>query len=108
MRIWFPLLAVPVLALVDQSVAFVTAVWSCSHQSVIAVHVVHAPFFVAAAIGLALAWHAWRERAPARERDDRHARRHFLAGLATGASALSALVILAMWGVTWALRPCVY
>ena len=36
------------------------------------------------------------------------ARRQFLAGLATGAAALSVLVILAMWAVSWLLRACVY
>jgi hypothetical protein len=36
------------------------------------------------------------------------ARRHFLAGLATGAAALCVVVITAMWAVTWVLRSCVY
>ncbi|HET9751152.1 MAG TPA: hypothetical protein VFS06_17795 [Casimicrobiaceae bacterium] len=108
MRIWFPLLAVPTLALLDQSVAYVTSVWACTHQNSIVVHVVHAPFFVAGAIGIFVAWQCWRELAPVKARDDRLARRHFLAGVAIGASALSTLVIVAMWGVTWVLRPCVY
>jgi hypothetical protein len=107
-RIWFPLLAVPTLALLDQSVAYVMTIWSCTHQNSLAMHAVHAPFFVAAAIGVVIAWQRRRELAAASDKSDRRARRHFLAGLALGMSALSVLVIVAMWSVTWVLRSCVY
>jgi hypothetical protein len=33
MRIWYPLLVVPLLALADQSIAYVTTVWACTHQN---------------------------------------------------------------------------
>lgn len=108
MRIWFPLLAVPTLALLDQSLAYMTTLFACTHQDSVVVHAVHGPFFIAAVVGIFVAWQRRRELAPVKGRDDRFARRHFLAGLALGASALSALVILAMWGVTWVLRSCVY
>jgi hypothetical protein len=108
MRIWFPLLAVPVLALLDQSVSYVTTLWACTHQNFVAVHAVHAPFLLAALVGAFVGWDAWRETAPMKDRDETRARRHFLAGLGTGAAALSAVAILAMWGVTWVLRACVY
>ena len=108
MRIWFPLLAVPVLALIDQSVGYVTTVWACAHQDTLAVHVVHVPFLLAAAIGTLVAWHTWRGSSPMKAESETLARRHFLAGLATGAAALSVLVILAMWAITWVLRSCVY
>jgi len=107
-RIWFPLLAVPTLALLDQSIAYVMAIWACTHQNSMVVHAVHAPFFLVGAIGVFVAWRCWRELAPVKVRNDRLARRHFLAGVAIGASALSTLVIVAMWSVTWVLRPCVY
>lgn len=107
-RIWFPLLAVPVLALLDQSVAYVASGWACTHQNALAVHVVHVPFLLAAIVGVVLAFQCRRALAPDRERNDEIARRHFAASLALGASALSALVIVAMWGVTWVLRACVY
>ena len=108
MRIWFALLAVPLLALVDQSVSFVTAVWACDHQNTLVVHATHVPFLIAAVVGAALAWQGWRRSAPRQAENETLARRHFLAGLATGAAALSVLVILAMWAVTWVLRSCVY
>ena len=108
MRIWFPLLAVPVLALIDQSVAYVTSVWACAHQNTLAVHAVHVPFLVAAALGAIVAWQTWRRSSPMKAENETFARRHFVAGLATGAAGLSVLVILAMWAVTWVLRSCVY
>jgi hypothetical protein len=108
MRIWFALLAVPLLALADQSVSYVTSVWACDRQNTFAVHAVHLPFLLAAAIGTIAAWQGWRRSSPMRTANETLARRHFLAGLATGAAALSALAILAMWAVSWLLHPCVY
>ena len=108
MRIWYPLLVVPLLALADQSIAYVTTVWACTHQNLVAVHVVHAPFLLLAAVGVVMAWDRWRASAPAKSQNEMLARRHFVAGLATGVAALSVLVIGAMWGITWALPPCVY
>ena len=108
MRIWFPLLAVPVLALIDQSVAYMTTVWACAHQDTFAVHAVHVPFLLAAGIGTIIAWQAWRRASPMKTENETLARRHFVAGLATGTAGLSVLVILAMWAVTWVLRSCVY
>jgi hypothetical protein len=107
MRIWFALLAVPLLALVDQSVAFVATDWACTHQSSIAVHAVHLPFAVAAALGTIAAWQTWRRSALMQRKNETLARRHFLAELATASSALSLLVILAMWAITWVLHACV-
>jgi hypothetical protein len=108
MRIWFALLAVPVLALVDQSVSYVTTLWACAHQDSVVVHAVHLPFLLAAAVGTVMAWHGWRRSLPMKGDSETLARRHFLAGLATGAAALSVLVILSMWAVSWLLRACVY
>ena len=108
MRIWFALLAVPLLALADQSVSYVTTVWACDHQNTWVVHAVHVPFLLAAAIGTIAAWQGWRRSFSMSGANETLARRHFLAGLATGAAALSVLVILAMWAVSWLLRACVY
>jgi hypothetical protein len=108
MRIWFPLLAVPMLVLADQSLAYVATLWSCPNQNSVAVHVVHVPFLLAAIGGALVAWHSWRGSEPTKRENETLARRHFVAALATGASVLSALVIVAMWGVTWVLRSCVY
>ena len=108
MRTWFALLVVPVLVLVDQSLAYVTSGWACAHQNTLAVHGVHLPFLLAAAVGTVAAWQGWRRSSPMRRENETLARRHFLAGLATGAAALSIVVITAMWAVTWVLRSCVY
>jgi len=108
MAIWFALLAVPVLVLIDQSVAYITTVWACAHQDALLVHAVHVPFLVAAIAGVILAWRHRRRSAAFAVENETLARRHFLAGLATGSAALSVLVILAMWAITWALHSCVY
>jgi hypothetical protein len=108
MAVWFALLAVPVLALIDQSVAYATTLWACAHQNTLAVHVVHVPFLLAAIVGTLVAWQAWRRASALKAENETLARRHFVAGLATGASALSVLVILAMWALTWVLRACMY
>jgi hypothetical protein len=108
MRIWFALLAVPALALIDQSASYATTIWACSHQNAFAVHVVHVVFLLAALGGAVAAWQAWREAASVEMRNETLARRRFVAGLATGAAALSVLVIAAMWAVTWVLRACMY
>jgi hypothetical protein len=108
MRIWFALLALPVLALIDQGIAYATAQWACSHQNVIAVHAVHVVSLLIALAGALAAGQAWRRSAAVEARNETLARRRFLAGLATGAASLSALVIAAMWGVTWVVRACTY
>jgi hypothetical protein len=108
MRIWYPLLVVPLLALVDQSVSYAATLWACAHQNSVAVHAVHAPFLLLSAVGVFMAWDRWRASTPMKAENETLARRHFVAGLATGVASLSVLVIAAMWGITWVLRPCVY
>ena len=103
MRIWFALLLAPVLALTDQSVAYATAGWACTHQHAAVVHGVHAVFLAAILAGTLAAWRHWRAT-PARA--EPLASRHFLAGLATASGALSSLVVLAMWIPNWMLSPC--
>ena len=107
MVIWFALVAVPFLALLDQSVAYATSDWACSHQNTLAVHGVHLASLVIAIIGTIAAARYWRSSAAMAGDNESFACEHFLAGLATGAASLSALVIAAMWAVTWVLRPCV-
>ena len=104
MRIWFALLAAPILALTDQSVAFATSGWACSHQHAPVMHAVHGVFLVAIVIGTVAAWRYCRAtpaHSPAPV-----ANRHFLAVLAASLGALSALVVAAMWIPVWALSPC--
>lgn len=106
MRIWFALLAAPILALTDQSVAYAMTSWACAHQHEFALHGVHAVFFAATVAGTVAASGLWRTSSRARTRSETLARRHFLAGLATASGALSALAIAAMWIPNWVLSPC--
>ena len=104
MRIWFALLAAPLLALTDQSVACATSGWACSHQNAPVLHAVHGLFLVLIVAGTLAAWRYHRSL-PARAAEP-VASRHFLAGLAAASGALSALVVLAMWIPVSALSPC--
>jgi hypothetical protein len=107
MRIWFALLAAPVLALADQSVAYATVDWACANQQLIVVHIVHVLFLVATIAGTLAALQLWHATRRVSTDGEAFARRHFLAGLATASGALSSLVIAAMWFPTWMLAPCI-
>jgi hypothetical protein len=106
MRIWFALLAAPILALTDQSVAYAMTGWACAHQQAFAMHGVHVLFLLVTIAGTIAAAGLWRATSSSRTRDETLARRHFLAGLATASGALSALAIVAMWIPNWLLAPC--
>jgi hypothetical protein len=99
MRIWFALLAAPLLALADQAIAYATAGWGCANQNGIAMQLLHAGFLAAVLGGTVAAWQMRRATSPGIVR-------HFLAGLATASGALSALVIFAMWIPTWIVAAC--
>lgn len=105
MNIWLALLVAPILALTDQAVALSMTTWACRGQHGVALHVVHAAFLVATVVTTLLAWQAWRATGTAAGGEPT-ARRRFLAGMAIGTSALSLLVIVAMWGPTWVLSSC--
>ena len=105
MNIWLALLVAPILALTDQAVALSMTTWACRGQHGIALHVVHAAFLAATALITVLAWRTWSVTGAAAA-GEAPARRRFLAGMAIGTSALSLLVIAAMWGPTWVLSSC--
>jgi hypothetical protein len=106
MRIWFALLAAPILALADQVVAYATVGWACAHEQPMAVHAVHALFLVAVVAGTVPAWQLWHATRSGKAGNETLARRRFLAGLATALSALSIVVIVSMWMPTWVIAPC--
>lgn len=106
MRIWFGLLAAPLLALADQVLSYATVGWACAHQESIAVHTVHALFLATAAAAALPAWQLWQATRSTKSLNETVARRHFLAGLAMASSALSVLVIAAMWMPTWVIALC--
>ena len=106
MAIWVPLLVAPILALADQSLALSMTVWACRGQHGLALHFVHAGFAIATIVTTFLAWQSRRQAVAAAPTTESTARRRFLASMSVGASALSILVILAMWVPTWVLSAC--
>lgn len=105
---WPGLLAAPLLALGDQSVAYAFAPYGCSHQHLAGLHAVHLAFLVAT---LACAWLAWPGARPAlramrndeggsTQRHDLFAVLGFLMGL------FSAAIVVALWIPQWVLSPC--
>ena len=105
MRIWFPLLLAPILVLADQSIAYATSGWACSHQDSIVLHVVHGVFLAACVIGAFTAFGLWREVRAAPSDERQHVRR-FLSGVSIASASLAALVIAAMWMPTWFISSC--
>jgi hypothetical protein len=103
-KIWLGLLLAPILVLADQSIAYALAGHECARQALLPHHVVHVAFLAAVAACTLLGGRMWRETRGATEGPV--AERHFLAGLATGSGALSALVIAAMWFANTVLSPC--
>lgn len=106
MAIACALLLAPILALLDQGVALSITAWACRGQHGLALHVVHGAFALAVAAAIWLAWQRWRETANGGAASEQNARRHSFAGMAVAISALSLLVILAMWFPTWVLSSC--
>ncbi|HSV16975.1 MAG TPA: hypothetical protein VLR71_01100 [Casimicrobiaceae bacterium] len=106
MATWYALLVAPILALVDESVALSMTAWACRGQHGLALHLVHFAFVLATAAATLLAWRQWRATADGAAESEPSARRRFLAGMATAVSALSLLVIVAMWFPTWVLSSC--
>jgi len=106
MRIWWPLLLAPLLALADQSIAYATAGWACAHQQSVAIHVLHALFLAGCIAGVVMALGLWRQPLPAGV-DERQRVRHFLAGVGAASATLAAAVIAAMWLGASLLSPCV-
>ena len=106
MRIWFALLAAPILALADQIVSYATVSWACAHQHTVTVHAVHALFLAVVVAGTVPAWQLWHGTRSGKADNETFARRRFLAGLATALGALSIVVIVSMWIPAWVIGPC--
>ena len=106
MRIWPALLVAPLLALLDQAIAYATAGWECARQGTVAMQGVHAFFLVAALACTFIAWQRWRETITAADHGSPAEVRHFLAGVATASGAFSSLVIFALWIPTWMVSAC--
>lgn len=106
MRIWWPLLLAPLLALADQSISYATAGWACAHQQPVVIHGLHALFLAGCVAGIVMASALWR-RPLAAGVDERERVRHFLAGVGVASATLAAAVIAAMWLGASLMSPCV-
>src|ERR1700704_5971696 len=106
MRIWFALLAAPILALADQIVSYAPVGWACAHDHTAAVHAVHALFLVAVVAGTVPAWRLWHATRSVKAGNEKLARRRFFVGPAAASGALAIVVIVSMWMPTWVIAPC--
>jgi hypothetical protein len=103
------LVLAPMLALVDQSVAYAFVPWGCAHQHALGIDAVHAVFLAAT---LLLAARSWRDlraataAAAAAGVEGWPGDRRMIARIGLLAGLLSALVIAAMWIPHWAISPC--
>ena len=108
MRVW-PAFFAPVIALLDQSVAYALVQWACATQHEAAIHWVHFVFLALALTATLPAWADARRQGGALPSDDASAsdgRARMMSMAAAMSGALSSLVILAMWAPTWFLSPC--
>ena len=106
MHIWPAMLLAPLLALLDQSVAYAMLGWACRSQHVVPLHVVHGAFFLAT-LATVVAPLRKMEKHPlhsllASEDDGPDV----LAISAVGVGLLSAATIVAMWLPQLFLSPC--
>ncbi|HYC35945.1 MAG TPA: hypothetical protein VEC19_05950 [Usitatibacter sp.] len=105
-RTWPAVIAAPLLALADQSVAYALVPWACSHQGMAILHVSHAAFLVAILATLPGAWSRLDAGFPPSSPDEGMERRSFFGMVGAMMVAFSALVVLAMWIPQWFIAPC--
>jgi hypothetical protein len=111
MKSWFALLLSPAIALAAQSALYAQVTPSCASQSRLGLHASAAIALAAVLALLVLAVGDWSlRRAEPGGGDSDHgtpgATRRFLSLLAIAVSALSALVVAAMWFGLLVLSPC--
>ncbi len=107
-ELWFAVLAGPVLALAVQLVNFVVTPWACGSRQLAWLHL--APgVALAASLGAAYWCHglfvACRDQGTV-DAGSIAGRNHFLGLFGAGLGVFSALVIAAMWMITFLLDPC--
>jgi hypothetical protein len=107
---WPALLLAPLLALAEQSIVYALATPTCQTQREAWLHGVPLLFVAAILAFTVMAWRQARRQAgavaPHVDADRRALRGYFLACVAAGIGALSALAIVAMWVPQWVLSPC--
>src|SRR5205814_3498491 len=87
MRIWPALLVAPLLALLDQAIAYATAGWECARQGTLAMQGVHALFLAATLTCTFIAWQRCREDRTAAIRGSPAEVHRYLAGVASASCA---------------------
>jgi hypothetical protein len=108
MRVW-PAFLAPLVALLDQSVAYALVPWACATQNAHAIDGVHLFFLATIVLATLPAWaDARRYRATLTPNDAGEAggRPRMMSVVSALAGALSALVIVALWAPQWFLSPC--
>jgi hypothetical protein len=106
MRTWPALVAAPLLALADQSVAYAFVAWSCAEQNRVALHAVHLAFLAATLVTLVPEWRLLKPVAHTMHTGGSEDREVLMSLVAILVGAFSALVIVAMWVTNWVLSPC--
>jgi hypothetical protein len=104
MQAWPGLFVAPLTALAHLTMVFAMSTPSCRMQSEALLHGVSIAALLVALACTAMAASAWRHAPGAQT--DANARRRFVAAVATGVGALSAVVIVALWLPPWWLSPC--
>jgi hypothetical protein len=113
-RIWLALLAVPILALLYQTLAYAVVPPSCAAQTVRALHALSIAALLACLAATWLAAREWRRLgrehstgigldSDAAEPGLQH---RFLAAIATWMGGLFSLVVASQWFAAWIISPC--
>lgn len=106
---WPALILAPLMALANLTLAYALATPSCENQSLALLHGVAVASLVLTLLFSWMAWRNWRKtrmQALSAPEDAAMHRQGFVAGVATMAGLLSALVVCAQWIPLWLLSPC--
>ncbi|MGZ5888147.1 MAG: hypothetical protein ACXWKI_14515 [Ramlibacter sp.] len=108
MKNWPALLVAPFLALSNLAITYALVTPSCSHQRMLAPHLVSALLLIACAWMSWMAWRNWSDAGAQHDlpSDARQKRRPFVALVAFMVGSLSCLVVIAQWFPQWVLSPC--
>ena len=110
MKLWFPIIVPPLVALAQQSVNYALVALECEQQQRWPVHSVAAAAMVVTLLGMTVAWARWREVGLATPQDsgDQQSRTRFLAIVGISVSALTALNIASQWLTAAFISPCMH
>lgn len=109
MKAWFPIIGPPLAGLAQQSISYALVAAECAQQQRLPVHVVAAMALAIALFGAVSAWQDLRTigTAPIADSGETRSNVRFLAHVGVAVSAISALVVIAMWFTAVVIPPCV-